>query len=39
MEIVKIEYQLVAGVIYLIHLKDKSKSINEEYISKVFYSL
>ena len=37
LKVVKIEYQMVAGVIYLIHFKDKS--INDQYICKVFYSL
>ena len=36
-EVVKIEYQLVAGVIYLITFKDKS--INDQYVCKAFYSL
>lgn len=36
-EVVKIEYQLVAGVIYQITFKDKS--ISDQYVCKVFYSL
>lgn len=37
LEVIKIEYQIVAGVIYMIYFKDKS--INDQYICKVFYSL